>query len=91
LQHFGKSFSNIASPKNFATEPNAALGHHFLKIAQAQIIAKVPAYAQKYQNSPKTIEGFLAMLLVTKTLQIHLSCFGSGKAKGQLLQKRYRL
>jgi hypothetical protein len=59
---------------------NAALGHHLLKIAQTQIISKVPAYAQKYhlsvelaalehRNAPKIFDSFLAMLPVTKTLQ----------------------
>jgi hypothetical protein len=56
------------------------LSHHFFKIAQAQIVGKVPAYAQQdhrlvkltaleHRNPPKIINGFLAMLPVTKTLQ----------------------
>ena len=74
------------SPTPIGTRPRAAavaytaLGHHFFKFAQAQIVGKVPANALQdhrlveltvlqHQNSRKTIEGFLAMLSVTKTLQ----------------------
>jgi hypothetical protein len=57
-----------------------ALGHHLLKIAQAQIVGKVPAYTEQnhrsvelaaleHRNPPKIIDRFFAILSVTKTLQ----------------------